>query len=50
MAPPDDTLDEEALVAARSDIQVVDDGQLRRRIRVGKQVYEIRIAAEVSRG
>ena len=47
---PELKLDEEALVAARSDIQVVDDGQLRRRIRVGKQVYEIRIAAEVSRG
>jgi len=43
-------LDEEALVAARADIQTVRDDRLRRRVRVGKQVYEIRIRAEVSRG
>jgi len=43
-------LDQEALVVARADIETVENGQLRRRVRVGGQVYEIRIQAEVSRG
>ncbi len=43
-------LDEEALVVARADIETVQNGQLRRRVRVGGQVYEIRIRAAVSRG
>ena len=47
---PDLKLDEEALVVARADIEVAQDGQLRRRVRAGGQVYEIRIHAEVSRG
>ena len=47
---PDLKLDEEALVVARADIEIAEDGQLRRRVRVGEQVYEIRIRAEVSRG
>jgi len=47
---PDLKLDEEALVVARADIEIAQDGQLRRRVRVGGQVYEIRIHTEVSRG
>jgi hypothetical protein len=43
-------LDDEALVVARADIETTTEGRLRRRIRVGGQVYEIRIQAEVSRG
>jgi hypothetical protein len=43
-------LDDEALVVARADIETTENGQLRRRVRVGEQVYEIRIHAAVSRG
>jgi len=43
-------LDDEALVVARADIETTTEGRLRRRVRVGAQVYEIRIRAEVSRG
>lgn len=43
-------LDDEALVVARADIETATEGRLRRRVRVGEQVYEIRIQAEVSRG
>ena len=43
-------LDDEALVVARSDIETTENGHLRRRVRVGTQVYEIRIRAAVARG
>ncbi len=43
-------LEEEVLAAARADIEIASNGYLRRRVRVGEQVYEIRIRAAVSRG
>ncbi len=43
-------LEDEALAVARADIETAKDGHLRRRVRVGEQVYEIRIGAAVSRG